>query len=95
MSDYERRITVSVAPDPAFAALSKAQNLPRYVEGMVFARPGTEDRVHVVGEVQGRHEDGDANVGVDETERRMEWGGVGGSRYRGSLEATPTTMALR
>lgn len=86
MVDFERTVSVDAAPDEAFRFLTDPDNLPRYVETMISAEPGEGGRLRVAADVQGRHEEGEARLRVDEAKRRMEWAGDGGSVYRGWLE---------
>ena len=86
MPDYTRSVTVPAEPDAAFAALSDARNLPRYVAAMTAARPQAGDMVHVAAEVQGRHEEGEAHFDVDRAQRRIAWAGDEESGYHGSLQ---------
>lgn len=86
MPDYTRTVTVAAAPDAVFGVLADPRNLPRYVATMVDAEPEQGSRVHVAADVQGRHEEGDADFRTDAAARRMEWSGAGQSGYRGRLE---------
>jgi uncharacterized protein YndB with AHSA1/START domain len=86
MTDHERTVTVSAAPDDAFGSLTDPSALPRYVATMISAEPGEGDRLRVAADVAGRHEEGEARVRVDGAARRMEWAGEEGSGYRGWLE---------
>ena len=88
MGDYQRIVSVDAAPDAAFASLSDPSNLPRYVATLVSAEPEQEGRLRVAADVQGRHEEGEARVRIDEAGRRMEWSGEEGRGYRGWLEVT-------
>jgi uncharacterized protein YndB with AHSA1/START domain len=92
MAEHERAISVDADPDEAFRSLTDPINLPRYVATMVSVVPGDGGRLRVAADVQGRHEEGDAQVVVDEAARRMEWAGKGDGAYRGWLEVTAQGM---
>ncbi len=95
MPEYEQSQTVEAPPDEVFAWLSEVGNLPRYlppvtdasVEGpSVEGVPGRRLRttLEYPGE-EGRTFDGEIALGVDEGERRMEWGAEAGHDYSGWL----------
>jgi uncharacterized protein YndB with AHSA1/START domain len=90
MGDYERTVDLEAPADRAFALLADPANMPRYVAMMTMAAPRGGETVHVAAEVQGRHEEGDAQVHADTAARRLEWGGEGEGGYHGWLEVAET-----
>lgn len=88
MSDYERTAKVDSDPDEVFRFLADPGNLPAYVATMSLARPEQAGRLHVAADVQGRHEEGDAQFSADPTGRRIEWGADAQSGYRGSIDVS-------
>jgi uncharacterized protein YndB with AHSA1/START domain len=86
MGDHERTVAVSAPAERTFECLADPANMPRYVAMMTRAEPQGGETVHVAAEVQGRHEEGDAQVHADPAQRRLEWGGQGEGGYRGWLE---------
>jgi uncharacterized protein YndB with AHSA1/START domain len=86
MADYERTIELAAPADRAFERLADPANMPKYVAMMTTAVPAGGETLHVAAEVQGRHEEGDTHLHADPAARRLEWGGEGGSGYRGWLE---------
>jgi len=90
MADYERTVEVAAPADRAFACLADPANMPKYVAMMTAADSRGGETVHVAAEVQGRHEEGDAQVHADRAGRRLEWGGAGEGGYRGWLEVVET-----
>ena len=89
MSEFERSVTVTASPNDAFQFLANPSNLPRYVATMVLAEPEEGERLRVAAEVEGRHEVGDAQFRTNPAQRRVEWGGEEGNRYRGWLQVLP------
>ena len=90
MADYERTVELAAPADRTFECLADPVNMPKYVAMMTTAVPKGGETVHVAAEVQGRHEEGDAQVHADPARRRLEWGGQGEGGYRGWLEVAET-----
>ncbi len=86
MPEYERTVTLAAVPDAAFRYLADPANLPRYVATMVLAEPLQGDEFHVAAQVQDRHEEGEALLRTNPSERRLDWSGAGDSSYRGWLQ---------
>ena len=91
VADYVRTVGLAAPADRVFECLADPANMPKYVAMMTTAVPRGGDTVHVAAEVQGRHEEGDAQVRADPDRRRLEWGGAGEGRYRGWLEVVEAT----
>ena len=87
MPEYEVSGSVNASPETVFAYLSDTDHLTDYIPDMVLARE-EGDRVRVVAEVQGRHEEGAAWLHADSDLRKIEWGGQGTARYGGWLQVT-------
>ena len=94
MPDFERTAHLEVSPDRAFAFVSDPRNLPDFVAMMAEARPTAGDhRLHVIAEVNGRREEGEAHFRADPATRSLAWGGShpgyhGSLRIDGAPEAT-------
>jgi hypothetical protein len=89
MPDYERVVEVAASADTAFVYLANPANLPQYIATMTAAEPRGGETVHVAADVQGRHEEGDAQLHRDPTQRRLEWRGQGEHNYTGWLQVSP------
>ena len=55
---------------------------------MTLAEPGDGAQLRVGAEVQGRHEEGDAQFRSDSAARRLEWSGGGDRSYSGWLQVS-------
>ena len=86
--EFERTVTVNAAADAAFEFLTDPSNLPQYVATMVKAEPLSGGLLRVAADVQGRHEEGDAQIRVDRAGRRMDWSGPSESGYSGWLQVS-------
>lgn len=88
MNKNEGSIDVSAPAEHLFDFLSDVRHLPQYFATMYEAEPVSGEAVHVVADVNGSREEGEAWFRVDEQSKHLEWGSEGASGYRGSLDVT-------
>lgn len=91
MADHDGSIDVQAPAQQLFDYLSDVRRLPDYFAAMVSADPADGEAVHVVAEVNGSREEGEAWFRVDKVARRLQWGSEGDSGYRGLLDVTGDT----
>ena len=91
MGDYERSITVNVAPDTLFDYISDIENLPAYLPRLTSARKLEGDKVVVTAQIapEGEPEqevESEAWMRVRTAGQRLEWGSTGPNDYHGELD---------
>ncbi|MDQ2850820.1 MAG: SRPBCC family protein [Actinomycetota bacterium] len=91
MADHDGSIDVQAPAQQLFDYLSDVRHLPDYFAAMVSADPAHGEAVHVVAEVNGSREEGEAWFRVDEVAKRLQWGSEGTGGYRGLLDVTGDT----
>lgn len=88
MRDHDGSVDVNAPAQQLFDYLSDVRHLPDYFASMVSAEPAEGEAVHVVAEVNGSREEGEAWFRVDQARKHVEWGSEGASAYRGLLDVT-------
>ncbi len=88
MDTNEGSIDVDAPAEHLFDYLSDVRHLPQYFATMHEAEPAGGEAVHVVADVNGAREEGQAWFRVDEQSKHLEWGSEGTNGYRGSLDVT-------
>ncbi len=90
MADYPRTAKVTTDPEDVFRFLAEPRTLPQYVAAVSLVRSEQGLQLRVAAEVQGRHEEGDAQFTIDPARRRIAWGAEGQSRYWGRIDVSGT-----
>lgn len=86
--DLDGSIDVNAPAQQLFDYLSDISHLPDYFAAMQSAEPAEGEAVHVVAQVNGSREEGEAWFRVDGQRKHLEWGSEGTSGYRGLLDVT-------
>ncbi|CAM5340991.1 SRPBCC family protein [Streptomyces atroolivaceus] len=94
MGDYEKSITVAVAPARLFSYLADVQHLPLYMPRLTSVRPHGGDQVTVTAHIDppdAPEQDvtSEAWIRVVEDGKSLEWGAPGPHDYHGRLHVTP------
>lgn len=93
MADHEGSIQVAAPAKQLFDFLADVRHLTEYFDAMTSAEPAEGEAVHVVAEVNGSREEGEAWFRVDNAQQHIEWGSEGDSGYRGLLDVTGDDQA--
>ncbi|MFH8758201.1 SRPBCC family protein [Streptomyces atroolivaceus] len=98
MGDYEKSITVAVAPARLFSYLADVQHLPLYMPRLTSVRPHDGDQVTVTAHIDppdAPEQDvtSEAWIRVVEDGKSLEWGAPGPHDYHGRLHVTPGERA--
>lgn len=88
MADHEGNIQVAAPAQQLFDYLADIRHLTDYFAAMTSVEPAKGAAVHVVAEVNGSREEGEAWFRVDNDKQHIEWGSEGDSGYRGLLDVT-------
>ncbi|MFC8224809.1 SRPBCC family protein [Streptomyces sp. NPDC057287] len=93
MGDYEKSISVAVAPARLFSYLADVQNLPSYMPRLTSAQPHGGDQVTVTAHIDppdAPEQDvtSEAWIRVVEDGKSLEWGAPGAHDYHGRLHVT-------
>ena len=89
MSTLEEHVDLSVPIDTAWDSLHRAENYPRFMEGVRDARTETGGRTQLDVETSGRTREFEAQVSDRGNERVMEWRTTGTPKLAGSLSLQP------
>ncbi len=90
---HEHTEHVAAPPEAVYAAISKLENLPRFVPQITGVTSLGGDRVGVDARYEGREQHGEASFNANDGEHRIEWSSPSG--YRGWMKVDPDEEGSR